>query len=117
MLATHANNKATLAKISTARKMAKYLGPVLLVVARTTKPMNEVNAARAQNGPLILKRSESQQSVRMTKKQSRYGGAESPCDWMDVKVPISEMMVGTKSGKDANETLLQPVSAYMAQSP
>lgn len=79
-----------------------------VVVARITNPMKEVKAARAQKGPRILKRSESQQRVRMTKKQRTYGGEERPCDWMEVKDPISEMIVGTNSGKDANETLLFP---------
>lgn len=41
----------------------------------------------------------------MTKKQRTYGGAERPFDSIRVKAPISLMMVGRKSGREANETL------------
>ena len=44
--------------------------------------------------------------VTMTKKVSKYGGALRPWLWIVVKEPISEMMVGTKSGRDAKQTLL-----------
>jgi hypothetical protein len=32
-------------------------------------------------------------------------GAERPLDWMGVNAPVSDMMVGTKRGKDAKQTL------------
>jgi hypothetical protein len=35
----------------------------------------------------------------------RYGGAESPFAWIRENEPISAMMVGTKSGREAKETL------------
>lgn len=44
-------------------------------------------------------------SAIITKKQRRYGGAERPLDWIEVKAPISWMVVGTNNGKDANDTL------------
>jgi hypothetical protein len=43
----------------------------------------------------------------MKKKQAKYGGAERPFDWTSEKVPISAMIVGTKSGSEAKETLLE----------
>lgn len=42
----------------------------------------------------------------MKKKHNRYGGADRPLDWMSLKLPMLEMMVGTKRGSEANETLL-----------
>lgn len=45
--------------------------------------------------------------IRIVKKQSKYGGADSPLDVIVVKWPISEMMVGTKSGSDAKDTLYE----------
>jgi len=65
IFAVHANNSATEAKICTAMKRAKYLAPVLVAVARMMKPMAPMVAERAQKGPRILKRSESQQTVMM----------------------------------------------------
>jgi hypothetical protein len=104
---THASSSATDAKISTDRKILKYRGPVVLVVALMIKPIPARVAARAQNGPRILNLSDSQQNEMTVKKQKMYGGADSPWDWMRVKVPISAMMVGTKRGREAKETLLQ----------
>lgn len=78
----------------------------MVVDALITKPTPPSVAASAQNGPRILNLSESQQSVMMVKKQRTYGGAERPWDWILEKAPISEMMVGTNNGSDANETLL-----------
>ncbi len=46
--------------MSTERKMEKYLGPVVVVVALIMKPMPEISPVNAQNGPRILKRSDSQ---------------------------------------------------------
>jgi hypothetical protein len=43
----------------------------------------------------------------MKKKHARYGGAERPFDWTSENEPISEMIVGTKSGSEAKETLLE----------
>jgi hypothetical protein len=80
---THASSSATDANISTDRKILKYRGPVVLVVALMMKPMPARVAAR--------------------------GGADSPWDWMRVKVPISAMMVGTNRGREAKETLLEGV--------
>jgi len=41
----------------------------------------------------------------MTRKQKRYGGAERPLDRILVKAPMSLMMVGRKTGRDAKVTL------------
>jgi hypothetical protein len=79
---------------------------VVSVVALMMNPMPARVAARAQNGPRILNLSDSQQKEMIVKKQRMYGGAERPWDWMRVKAPISEMMVGTKSGREAKDTLL-----------
>ena len=114
MLATQASNSATDAKICTDKKMPKYRTADVEDVAWTMKPIAPVVAASAQKGPLILKRSERKHNVMITKKQRRYGGAERPLDCALPKVPICEMMVGTNSGKDANETLLVSMSAIAA---
>ena len=60
MLATQASSRATEAKMRTERKMEKYRGPVVVVVALMMKPMPEIKPVNAQNGPRILKRSDSQ---------------------------------------------------------
>ena len=65
MLAVQASNNATQAKIWTEKKTEKYRGPVPVVVAFTMKPMAAIKAENAQNGPRILKRSESQQTMMM----------------------------------------------------
>jgi hypothetical protein len=106
MFATHARSRATDAKISTDKKMLKYRGPVVSVVALMMNPMPARVAASAQKGPRILNLSDSQQKAMIVKKQRMYGGAERPWDWMRVKAPISEMMVGTKRGREAKDTLL-----------
>jgi hypothetical protein len=41
----------------------------------------------------------------MMRKQKKYGGADSPFDWIVVKAPICDIMVGTKRGKEAKQTL------------
>lgn len=38
------------------------------------------------------------------RKARKYGGAERPCAWILVK-PISERMVGRKTGRDEKDTL------------
>ena len=105
MFATQANNKATEAKISTDKNTAKYLGPVLEVVAWMMKPIAPVIAAVAQNGPRILKWSDRNVMPIIKKKHNRYGGADRPFDVALLKEPISSIIVGTKSGSDAKETL------------
>jgi hypothetical protein len=65
MFATHASSSATDAKISTDKKILKYRGPVVLVVALMMKPIPARVAARAQNEMTV-------------KKQKMYGGADSP---------------------------------------
>ena len=40
------------------------------------------------------------------KKQNRYGGADKPFEWISSHSPISSMIVGRKSGREAKETLL-----------
>lgn len=47
---------------------------------------------------------------RMTRKQKTYGGAERPLEVIVENVPISEIMVGRKRGREAKETLLDEVS-------
>jgi hypothetical protein len=69
MFETQASNNATEAKISTDRKMLKYRGPVVVVVALMMNPIPARVAARAQNGPRIWNLSDSQQKVRIVKKQ------------------------------------------------
>ena len=75
-------------------------------MALMMNPMPARVAARAQKGPRILNLSDSQQKAMIVKKHRIYGGAERPWDWIRVKVPISEMMVGTKRGREAKDTLL-----------
>jgi hypothetical protein len=69
MFDTHARSRATDAKISTDKKMLKYRGPVVLVVALMMNPMPARVAARAQKGPRILNLSDSQQNKIIVKKQ------------------------------------------------
>lgn len=69
ILLTHANNSATEAKISTLRKILKYRGAVVVVVALIMNPMAASVAARAQKGPRILNLSESQVRVMIVRKQ------------------------------------------------
>ena len=69
MLDTQASNKATEANISTDRKMLKYRGPVVVVVALMMNPTPARVAARAQKGPRIWNLSESQQKVMIVRKQ------------------------------------------------
>lgn len=90
----------------TDKKTEVYRGAVVSVVALMMKPIAAIVAARATNGPRTLYLSESQQRRMMTKKQSTYGGALRPLDWIRVKEPISAMIVGTNSGSEAKETLL-----------
>ena len=68
IFATQANSSATDANISTDKKMLKYRGPVVFVVALMTKPTPARVAARAQKGPRILNLSDSQQKMMMVKK-------------------------------------------------
>lgn len=44
-------------------------------------------------------RSEKKEAVRSTTRETRYGGAVSPCAWIDEN-PISVRMVGRKTGRD-----------------
>jgi len=59
------------------------------------------------NGPRMPTLSVVQAVIRITKKQRRYGGAVRPCDCTVVNSPISEMMVGTKRGREAKPTLTE----------
>lgn len=79
-----------------------------------TKPMNPRRPPRAQNGPRIFKRSLEKVTASIMKKQKTYGGALRPFDWICVNDPIWLMIVGTKSGSEANETLQEKyISAGM----
>ena len=63
--------------------------------------MKPMVAERQQNGPRTLKWSLSQQTALMYKKAAAYGGADRPLDWAGDHLPISLMIVGTKSGSEA----------------
>ncbi len=52
----------------------------------------------------------------MMKKQRRYGGADSPLDTRVLKAPISDIMVGRKSGREANDTLVLKLARANIQS-
>lgn len=105
-MAVQARRRATEANMQTDRKVEKYLGPVVVVVALMMNPIPAIVDASTTNGPRTVKRSERKQKRRMMKKQKRYGGADSPLDWIRENEPISEMIVGRKRGRDAKETLL-----------
>ena len=94
------------------KKHEKYRGPVPVVVALIMKPMAAIIAALATKGPRTLKRSDSQHQSMMKKNVHRYGGAERPFDVASSNEPISEMMVGKKSGSDAKQTLLAIASMF-----
>jgi hypothetical protein len=69
MFETQASKSATEAKISTERKMLKYRGPVVVVVAFIMNPTPARVAARAQKGPRIWNLSDSQQKEIIVRKQ------------------------------------------------
>jgi hypothetical protein len=99
------SNCATLTKISTDRNSAKYRGATPLVVPKMIYPIAPTMPKPATNGPRTPTRSEIQATAQITIQQSRKGGAERPLDCEAVKAPISEMMVGTKRGRLAKQTL------------
>lgn len=69
--------------------------------------MAERRAEKAQKGPRMRSLSDTIETTMITMKQSRYGGAVIPLDWISVKLPISETIVGRKRGREAKLTLLQ----------
>ena len=68
-------------------------------------PIAAIRAAPATNGPRTPTRSEMNALATITIKHNTYGGAERPLDWIALNLPISEMIVGTKRGRDAKQTL------------
>jgi hypothetical protein len=68
-------------------------------------PIAATNPAPATKGPRTPTLSEMKAHVTILMKHRTYGGAERPFDWIAVKAPISEMMVGTKRGSEAKQTL------------
>lgn len=105
VFATQDRIRATDVNMSVARKMPKYRTGTELCVARRRYPIAATNAAPATNGPRTPTRSETKAQVTIQIKHSTYGGAERPFDWIEVKRPISEMIVGTKRGSEAKQTL------------
>lgn len=77
---TQASSNDTEAKISTDKKIEKYLGPAPVVVALMMKPIAPSSAAAQQNGPRIWNLSDSQQNEIMVRNDRTYGGAERPWD-------------------------------------
>lgn len=71
MLAVQVSSIATETKMLMVRKTPRYRGAVDEVVPNRMYPTAATVAARAQNGPRTLKRSESQATMMMVKKTSR----------------------------------------------
>lgn len=88
-------------KMLIVRKMPTYRAAVDVAVPRMMKPIAARSANKLAKGPRSRKRSDMIEVAIMTKKQSRYGGAEKPFDCSVEKAPSSEMMVGRNKGREA----------------
>jgi hypothetical protein len=97
---------AVLTKMLTEKKMPTYLASTEVAVPRMMKPTAESREKKHVNGPRILTLSDMVAVMIMTKKQSKYGGADRPLDVRVEKVPSSEMMVGRNKGREAKLTLV-----------
>lgn len=94
-------------KIKTTRNEPRYRGPTPSVVPSRMNPTAAITAKSAQNGPRIRNLSDSTDVAIIRIKHSKYGGAVTPFDWTSLNDPISETIVGKKSGSEAKLTLLQ----------
>jgi hypothetical protein len=94
-----------LTNICTLRKIPVYRAATPEETPRRQYPTVDTMAAAATNGPRNLARSLAKAQTRIAIKQTTYGGAERPLLVWWLNVPISEMMVGMKSGSDPKHTL------------
>ncbi len=67
--------------------------------------MADTKPKRLTKGPRMRSRSERVATMMIRIHVRRYGGADSPFDWMLEKTPISLMIVGTNRGREAKDTL------------
>ena len=97
----------TQTKMLMAMKIPRYRPATLVQVPSRMYPIAAKRLKKVTKGPRMPTLSVVQAVIKMTKKQSRYGGAVRPCDWTVVNSPISEIIVGTNSGREAKPTLTE----------
>lgn len=106
MLAVQASKSATDAKMMTDKNVDAYLGADVSVVALMMNPTAAIIDVSTRKGPRILRRSDSQEQRRMTRKQSAYGGAERPSDVTVLNEPVQTLALYDLSSQPSSPTHL-----------
>lgn len=96
-----------------AKKQPKYLGPTPFAVAKITYPTPPMIVRAKIMSPRCWVRSAIHVVRIVRRNDKKNGGAVSPCASTFVK-PISERIVGRKTGSDAKLTLQLKYISYSA---